>query len=221
MPKLTEVTPTPPPEPKEAIAATPPEQSTLSFPLASGLKAIFRQPMASDLKAAEEKPGTTQTKDGVSMTAPNFYRELGRSLCIGWGKAKSIPDSIRKDDDESLITFFVTLINEEYAANFEAIGSWKKLTDQAVENDAGDLFVPRSCALTNGDELVFRQVQGKDIEKIEKARGLTSVDQYLGLAATACVSWGGVAMNWAETQARLKKLSAEDYVRIYLTLKSF
>ncbi|MDF5718197.1 MAG: hypothetical protein PUP93_31105 [Rhizonema sp. NSF051] len=222
MPKLTEVTPTPPQPPKEAIAATPPESLTLSFTLASGKNAIFRQPMASDLKATEQKPGTmTTTKEGISMTSPSFYRELGRILCIGWGKAQSIPDTIRKDDDEKLITFFVTLLTEQYPANFEAIGSWKELTAQAEENAAGDVFVPRSCTLTNGDILVFRQVLSKDIEQLEKARGLTSIDQYLKLASTACISWGGAAIEWGQSQGRFSKISGEDYVRIYLTLKSF
>lgn len=197
----------------------------LKFQLSSGLDAVFKKPNAVDLIAAEKLPGAiSRTESGTGMTTAIFYREIGKICCVSWGKANKIPSEIRSGDDSKLSEFFLKLLNVTYISNFESEDCSRDVEEEATENEAGDRFTPKEVKLTNGDIVVFRQVLNKDIEQIEKVSSttaITSVEQYLKLACQTVTKINGKPTNWAEVQTYFYELTGEDYIRVYLTLRSF
>jgi hypothetical protein len=206
----------------EKNKATAPNIELLKFQLSSGLDAVFKKPNAVDLIAAEKLPGAvSRTESGTGMTTAIFYREIGKRCCVSWGKAKKIPSEIRSGDDSKLSEFFMKLLNVTY---IESGNCSMDVEEEATENEAGDRFIPKEVKLTNGDTVVFRQVLNKDIEQIEKVSSttaITSVEQYLKLACQTVTKINGKPTNWAEVQTYFYELTGEDYIRVYLTLRSF
>lgn len=200
-------------------------ESVLEFTLSSGLNAVFRLPKAVDLITAEKVPGAiTRNESGTGITTATFYREIGKLCCVKWGKINKIPGEIKSGDDSLLTEFFLKLLNVKYINDFNEGNFVVNVEEESTENEAGDLFVPKRVTLTCGDEITFRQVLNKDIEQIERlsfSSAITSVEQYLKLASQTVTKFNGKPTSWAEMQQYFYELTGEDYIRVYLTLRSF